>query len=73
MISLDCQAAILSSHFLNVCNTRTSVPGIRLVDLNHKNRFCEVPMQPTPWWFVVLLDRITQPSLKQKLPINENE
>ena len=49
------------------------MPGISLVDLNHKNRFCVVPMQPIPWWFVVLLDRITQPSWKQKLPVNENE
>ena len=46
--------------------------GIRLVDLNHKNRFCEVPIRPIPWWFVALLDRITQPSLKQNLPVNEN-
>ena len=30
-------------------------------------------MQPVPWWLVVLLDRITQPALKQKLPVSDDE
>ena len=50
---------------------RTSVPGIRLVDLNHKNQFCEVLMQLITWWFIVLLDRITQLVLKQKVTTNK--
>ena len=59
--------------FREVCKSKTSVPGVRLVDLNYKKRFCEVPMQPVPWWLVVLLDRITRPALKQKLPVSDDE
>ena len=30
-------------------------------------------MQPVPWWLVVLFERITQPALKQKLPVGDDE
>ena len=30
-------------------------------------------MQNIPCWFAVLLDRITQPALKQKLPVYDNK
>ena len=30
-------------------------------------------MQTVPWWLVVLLDRITQTALKQKLPVSDDE
>ena len=30
-------------------------------------------MQPVPWWLYVLLDRITRPALKQKLPLSDDE
>ena len=30
-------------------------------------------MQPVPWWLVVLLDRITQPALKRKLSVSDDE
>ena len=30
-------------------------------------------MQPVPWWLVLLLSRITQPALKQKLPVSDDE
>ena len=56
-----------------VCKSRTSVPGVRLVDLNYRKRFREVPMQPVPWWLDVLLDRITRPALKHKLPVSDDE
>ena len=59
--------------FRKVCKSKTSVPGVRPVDLNYKKRFCEVPMQPVPWWLVVLLDRITRPALKQKLLVSDDE
>ena len=49
---------------------RTEHPSGRF---DYKKRFCEVPMQPVPWWLVVLLDRIAQPALKQKLPLSDDE
>ena len=30
-------------------------------------------MQSVPWWLVVLLDRIIQPALKQKLSVSDAE
>ena len=59
--------------FREVCKSKTSVRGVRLVDLNYKKRFCDVPMQPVPCRLVVLLDRITRPALKQKLPVSDDE
>ena len=32
-----------------------------------------VPMQSVPWWLVKLLDRITQPALKQKFLVSDDE